>query len=403
MSPPRRPNLSPSMAPPGRRMIPPMPPPIPPGDTADDAMPGDLAEAGIYPTEAAGFDHGLVVLAMGCPYWLLPCEGGYRLLVEAGALEGARRQLECFDRESVGWPPRPPARGPSRRLEIATPLLWAAAVMAVYLRPGRWPGLLEEAGALDAQAVFDRGEWWRIGTALFLHADVGHLVSNELSGIFAFSAVLSTLGRRRGWAPAAARLAHRQPGGRRAQTTPAPTSRSARPRRSSQDLGLLTGRAVRVVRQHRPERSLGAVLAPLAAGLVLLGLFGAGGIHIDVGAHAAGFSAGLAVGVLRGRFAPECPLGNEAGTAISAHSKCQLMHCIGQPMQCRRRRVSSISLPAAPARPSPSGGPLQTHGTITVKPPSFGARKCGCCGRMPRVVRDACLALPRTVAVLARR
>ena len=55
------------------------------------------------------------------------------------------------------------------------------------------------AGALDTQAVFDRGEWWRLGTALFLHADFGHLISNVLSGMFAFAAVLSTIGRRQGW------------------------------------------------------------------------------------------------------------------------------------------------------------------------------------------------------------
>jgi len=280
-------------------MIPPMPPPIPPGETAGDGIPGDLAEAGTYPTAAAGFDHGLVVLAMGCPYWLLPCGDGFRLLVEPGELEEVRVQLGCFDRESVGWPPPPPARGPVRRMEIATPLLWALAVMAVYGAQGRWPGLLEESGALDAQAVFDRGEYWRIATALFLHADVGHLVSNALSGIFAFSAVLSTLGRRRGWlllavAALTGNLAIA------ALNYPGPYLSLGASTAIFGGLGLLTGRAVRVVGQHRPERSWRSVFASLAAGVVLLGMFGAGGIHIDVGAHAAGFAAGLAWGFCAG-------------------------------------------------------------------------------------------------------
>jgi rhomboid protease GluP len=284
---------------PGRRIIPPMPPPNPPGETDGDAVPRDLAEAGTYPTAAAGFDHGLVVLAMGCPYWLLPFGGRYRLLVEPGALEEVRVQLECFDRESIGWPPPPPPRGPARRTEIATPLLWALAVTAAYCAQGRWPGLLEDSGALDAQAVFDRGEWWRIGTALFLHADVGHLVSNALSGIFAFSAVLSTLGRRRGWlllalASLTGNLAVA------ALNYPGPYLSLGASTAIFAALGLLTGRAVRVVRQHRPERSWRPVVAPLAAGIVLLGLFGAGGIHIDVGAHAAGFAAGLAWGFCAG-------------------------------------------------------------------------------------------------------
>jgi hypothetical protein len=66
----------------------------------------DLVEAGIYPTSEGGFEHGLVVLAMGQPYWLIPSEAGFRLLVEPGAFEEAREQLARFDRESVGWPPR---------------------------------------------------------------------------------------------------------------------------------------------------------------------------------------------------------------------------------------------------------------------------------------------------------
>jgi rhomboid protease GluP len=61
-------------------------------------------------------------------------------------------------------------------------------------------------------------------------------------------------------------------------------------------LGLLTGRAVRVLRwTHRPRRWR-PVFGPLAAGLTLLGLFGAGGLHTDVGAHLAGFAAGLILG-----------------------------------------------------------------------------------------------------------
>jgi len=280
-------------------MIPPMEPTNPPGGTAGCPIPDDLAEAGAYPTAADGFDHGLVVLAMGRAYWLVPFPGGYRLLVEPGALEEARVQLECFDRESVGWPPRPPARGAPRRAEIATPLLWALAVAAAYGAQGRWPGLLEESGALDAQAVFDRGEWWRAGTALFLHADVGHVVSNLLSGIFAFSAVLTTLGRGRGWillalASLCGNLAAA------ALNYPGPYVSLGASTAVFAALGLLTGRAVRVVRQRRPGGGWRAVFAPLAAGIVLLGLFGAGGIHIDVGAHAAGFAAGLAWGFCAG-------------------------------------------------------------------------------------------------------
>ncbi|HXQ82082.1 MAG TPA: rhomboid family intramembrane serine protease [Opitutaceae bacterium] len=281
-----------------------MPSPDPSGEAAGDPIPADLAEAGVYPTVADGFEHGLVVLAMGRPYWLVPFEARFRLLVEPQALGAVRGELACFDRESIGWPPRPPAESPMGRFELATPLLWALLLMAVYCGQGVWPGRLEDAGALDTQSVFDRGEWWRLGTALFLHADLGHLISNELSGVFAFSAVVSTCGRRRGWlllalASVTGNL------GVAALNYPGPYRSLGASTAIFAGLGLLTGRAIRAVRRDGRRRGWQAVFAPLAAGITLLGLFGAGGIHIDVGAHATGFAAGLAWGFAAGESEKE--------------------------------------------------------------------------------------------------
>jgi membrane associated rhomboid family serine protease len=278
-----------------------MPSPDLSSDETSGRVPGDLAEAGVYATAAAGFDHGLVVLAMGQPFWLVPSEAGYRLLVEPAALAAVGGQLTCFDRESLGWPPRGAAEArPARRLELFTPLLWALVVLAVFWGQGVWPGRWEEAGALDAQAVFDRGEWWRLGTALFLHADVGHLVSNLLSGIFVFATVVSTIGRRRGWlllafASIAGNLAVA------ALNYPGPYRSLGASTAIFAGLGLLTGRAIRVLRRPGRPHPWRAMFAPLAAGITLLALFGAGGLQTDVGAHLTGFAAGLVLGFAAGR------------------------------------------------------------------------------------------------------
>ena len=272
--------------------------PDPSIEGASGRTPEGLAEVGVYPTPAAGFEHGLVILAMGRPYWLMPSETSFHLLVETETAENAREQLAYFDRESAGWPPRPQTEdAPARKLELGIPLLWALVVLAVYREQIRWPGRWEELGALDPQAVFGRGEWWRLVTALFLHADLGHLLSNLFSGIFVFAAVLTTLGRQRGWlllalasvaGNFAAAILHRHGD---YSSFGASTAIFA-------GLGLLTGRAIRFVwRVDHPHRLRGMFI-PLSAGLVLLALYGAGGPQVDVIAHLTGFGAGLACGFL---------------------------------------------------------------------------------------------------------
>ncbi len=279
---------------------------MPSADVSDqpigDPFPGDLAEAGIYRSAAEGFEHGLVVLAAGEPYWLLPSPEGFRLLVEPQEFERISRQLSLYDRESLDWPPAPLASGRTRRAELATPLLWALALMGAFWCQAAWPDRLEEIGALDTQALFGRGQWWRPATALFLHADVGHLAANLVSGIFAFSAVVSTFGRRRGWgllalASVAGNVAVA------ALNYPGPYRSLGASTAVFAGLGLLTGRAIGLERLDPRAGRWKAVLAPLAAGLALLGLFGAGGFEVDIGAHAAGFGAGLLLGFFLGEAA----------------------------------------------------------------------------------------------------
>jgi len=273
-----------------------MPVPDEPERIAGDPAFAELNEAAVYSNSAEGFEHGLVVLAMGLPYWLVASDSGYRLLVEPPMLASVREQLACFDRESVGWPPPPVTDdSPARRAERSTPLLWVLAVLIMYHLQVASVGVWEEAGALDSQAMFDRGEWWRPVTALFLHADLGHLLANVLSGYFVFSAVLSTFGRGRGWLF----LALSAIGGNSvvaALNYPGPYRSIGASTAVFAGLGLLTGRAVRALRPKETGHRWRAVFVPLAAGATLLGLFGAGGLHTDVVAHAAGFAAGLILG-----------------------------------------------------------------------------------------------------------
>lgn len=265
-----------------------------------EAPPENLVSVGSYATYAAGAEHGLVVLACGFAYWLEPVGDGWQLRVEPEAGPAVLEQLARFDRESVGWPPPPlDATTGLQPIDLLTPALWAAAVLAVFRAEAAVPGLIERGG-LDAQAVFDRGEVWRLATALFLHADAAHLLSNLVSGIFIFSAVTSTIGRRRGWlllalaavvGNLASAFAHH----------PEPYLSVGASTAIFGGLGLLTGRAARIAVHASAWERWRAMFAPIAAGITVLALYGSGGAHVDLGAHLCGFTAGLPLGGVVGR------------------------------------------------------------------------------------------------------
>lgn len=253
----------------------------------------------MFPTVTQAAEYGLVVLAAGHPYWVVESPDGFRLLVENAAADKVRYHINAYRRESAGWPPAPivdPWSG--RRAEILTPLLWSALVLGIFHAGSQRPGWYD-AGALDAAGIFLRGELWRPFTALFLHADAAHVVSNALGGLLVFSAVLSTIGRLRGWvllgiAGVAGNFAVA------AINFPGPYRAVGASTAIFGGVGLLTGRALRVVSRSRHPHRWRSLFVPLAAGLTVLGLYGAGGVRVDVGAHLTGFVAGVAVGFVAG-------------------------------------------------------------------------------------------------------
>lgn len=257
---------------------------------------------GRYAHPGAARERSLVPLAMGETCWLEPDPDPAHperqlLLVTPDAAPAVREQLARFERESAYWPPRapiePPPADPHRGL--FPPLLWALALVAVF-RAQQVDPAFTELGLLDARAVTQAGELWRPFTALFLHADIGHLLSNLVAGWFVLRTWFCLTPLWSGWLQllGAATLANTvialaaQSGGHR--SLGASTLVFA-------GLGLLTGRALRTRHHRRHWRPL---LVPAAAGLTLLGLYGLGDAQTDVLAHGVGFLCGTTVAV----FAP---------------------------------------------------------------------------------------------------
>lgn len=264
----------------------------------DPGVPPDLVELGVYPRERDAFERGLVVLSLGGDFWLLPGETGWRLLAEPAVERQARRQIAYYDRETVGWPPKPPtAPLQVRRADFLSPLLWVLLTLWLYREQGLWAGELEKRAALDTAALFDRAEWWRPFSALFLHGDLGHLCSNIASGYFAFATMLASFGRLRGWLLllGASVLANTCVA---ALYYPGPYRSLGASTAIFAALGMLTGSALPGLRGSRHPQRWRHLFAPILAGLGLLALFGSGGQNTDLAAHLYGFGWGLVAGAL---------------------------------------------------------------------------------------------------------
>jgi len=281
----------------------------------------ELTGVGIYATARAGLERCLVLLAQDIPCWLAPAPelaarsainsaqgsgevglhaGFFCLLVEPMNAAEAATELQRYERESIGWPPPPPpAPPPANRTLFVTPLLWAIALSGIFWGQNRSVGRWAAWGALDGIQLYRHGQWWRPLTALFLHADASHFLSNLVAGIFVFAAVVAAWGAGRGWLL----LAGAGVGGNLlvgALHAAAGSTSLGSSTAIFGAVGLLAGNALRSAIAHRPRWSWRTVLVPLAAGLTVLALYGSGGPEVDVTAHAAGFTCGVALGLAVG-------------------------------------------------------------------------------------------------------
>jgi rhomboid protease GluP len=149
-----------------------------------------------------------------------------------------------------------------------------------------------ERGSADAQKILN-GEFWRTVTALTLHADVAHAVSNAIAVALFLGAVSSVLGIGLGaalmlMAGAGGNLANAFLHGSAHVSVGASTSIFGA-------VGLLGG--VAVVTRGRAS-SKRRVWLPIAAALALLAMLGTGGERVDSWAHLFGLLVGGVLGIL---------------------------------------------------------------------------------------------------------
>jgi membrane associated rhomboid family serine protease len=239
----------------------------------------------------------LVLLAVGIPNLIEAVATGYSLKVPAGKLARAGRELAIFAEEDHNWPPPKffgEQTGASGRRPPTVLLLGGLLIFYVLTGPAELGSEWFRRGAVDSSAVLQKGEWWRLLTALTLHADLVHLLGNLVFGGLVIHFLLRVYGVGLGlfltiFCGALANYANVLAHGPGHHSVGFSTAVFAA-------VGLLVGSQLN-------RQRFGGIILPLGAGLSLLAMIGSEGVRTDLGAHLWGLAVGMACGLLR-RFWP---------------------------------------------------------------------------------------------------
>lgn len=240
-----------------------------------------------------GRESALALDAAGIRYALHVRRGECTILVAEADAERARAEIEAYAAENVADHEPPSVDIPHHGNGWIGIGGYAAILILVEVLQRRYAYGFDwfHAGQTNA-GLIRTGEWWRAFTALTLHVDIGHLVSNlgvgGLVGLFAGQ----LLGSGRGWLLIflaggvgnilTALLRHPEH-----RSVGASTSVFAA-------LGLVA--AYGWMRRQHSRASMFKRVAPLIGAVVLLSLLGTGGERTDVMAHVMGFGAGVIFG-----------------------------------------------------------------------------------------------------------
>ncbi len=236
----------------------------------------------------------LVLSALNIPHRLIRQSDNFYLYVPVMHAQRAEEELCAYLREDLNKPkPRPMPKYENSQVSLAV-LLALAVFFGLYTGWFKWHPLTPEEwvrlGGLDAGRVLFDHEWYRVITALTLHADSGHLFGNLFFGGLVAVVLCRQTGAGLGWLLIL--------------------------------LSGILGNALITVLRGGPHLSIGAstallgamgvlcgftffsteqrgwrrIVLPLAAALAWLAFLGSEGENTDLGAHFTGMFCGLPLG-----------------------------------------------------------------------------------------------------------
>ena len=255
-----------------------------------------------YCSLSKAYDGLLVVLAMGQAGQVDQIsEETFHLSVHAGIVDKATAELAAYERE-IEEKPTDENHLSSWLAESAgtTPIvLWAALLCIVLYWQTNDPNITDW-GASSSHRILVHHEWWRPFTALFLHADLSHLVGNIVGGAVFTALCSKLLGAPRAWFFI---ILCGVVGNTINAVFKFPLHYSAIGASSAVfgALGILTGAGVAETYLERIRLPFQRVIAPFLGGLVMFSWLGLGtSEHVDLSGHIFGFGCGLITGIWSG-------------------------------------------------------------------------------------------------------
>ena len=137
-------------------------------------------------------DWSLVLASQGIEHRIEHDEvNGWRLAVAEADHAPARDQLRRYRRENRHWRWRRPVFSPGLFFDWSS-LAWVLLTLCFYAGSEARADL-RTLGRMDGAALA-HGEWWRLFTATWLHADLAHLAANVVFGFLFLGLVMGRYG-----------------------------------------------------------------------------------------------------------------------------------------------------------------------------------------------------------------
>jgi rhomboid protease GluP len=233
-----------------------------------------------------------ILTALQIPHQKLMKDEAFHLLVPESLKLRALKEIEEYFSENNNWPLK--TQDPRQAVNaLQLPTLFLVCSLAFfYSVTGPWDGksLWFQQGAGNSQEILENFQWYRLITALTLHADIIHLLNNCILGGFLLHFFFLLVGCGIGLfalllSSVAGNYVNVVLHGSGHIFVGFSTAVFA-------VIGLLS-----MLRYSDNSRAIGFhVFIPLMAGIALLAMLGSSGERTDLGAHFFGLLCGLLVG-----------------------------------------------------------------------------------------------------------